>query len=176
MTNTVPANQSRIKTFMNTPVARLLAVVWIVLVGFAAHSVYSHLHPSKFEGARTAADTFLTAYESCDGQTAKKYYVPFQTDAQTLSAYQAQCKKGAIHFTYFGAGTIADKLQNGEHILSIGYVYTASQTGGMPAKFVVTMRYNYKLQQWTVDSISAAPTASQQQPSQRARPQSTPTP
>ncbi|MEO7364484.1 MAG: hypothetical protein ABIV43_03180 [Candidatus Saccharimonadales bacterium] len=151
---------------------RPLVVVLLAAIVLGANTVYQSQHPGKYEAARKAADSFLTAYQNCDGQTAKIYYIPFQNGSQDLATYQKQCRPGALHFTYsnVSAGSATDKLEKGKHILSIGYIYSASQNSGNSSKFLVTMLFDYSRKQWTVDTISAAPSAQQPQQQQAPNP------
>jgi len=132
--------------FFNSPAARIVVIALVALLVFSGHIVYKHYRPGKYDAARKAADTFLTAYTNCDATTAAKYYAPFQNNATAVLAYQQQCKKGAIHFAYDSIST--------KSATSITYVYAASQSGGQPVKFAVQMDSNKAGTAWTVHSVN----------------------
>ena len=149
------AQPNLINRFVNSPAARIVVVALIALLAFSSHVVYKHYKPGKYDAARKAADTFLTAYTNCDATTAAKYYAPFQNNATAVLAYQQQCKKGAITFTY---DSISKKTSQ-----SITYVYSAAQTGGQPVKFLVEMDTNKAGKAWTVHSVNPVQASAGQQ-------------
>lgn len=160
MAKSSPTRTSKPKQFLNSALLRSLVVVLIIGLVMAANAISVYVKHDKYRDARRAADTFLTAYTSCDLQTARKYYLAFQTNDAAVVNYQKECHKGDISFSYDSPGSYSDKNTKGLRSINLSLNYNASQKGGKSAKFIVYMLWSSKLKEWTVSSIGAAPATS----------------
>ena len=159
MTTQTLTQSNKLKGFVNSTLGRLVIVAILIGAVFGGNVVAAHFKHDKYADARRAADNSLTAYTHCDVQTAKKYYVAFQTDATAVSNYQKQCVKGAISFSYDTPNSYSSKTVNHVQTIDETLIYSASQKGGTASRFLVSIHWNSTSKQWTISSISAAPTS-----------------
>lgn len=127
----------------------LIAVVAGVIGGF----MYISAHKSgSTSDARQVADAFAAAYQDCDAQTVKKYYLPFQTDSTKLSDYEKSCVKGQSHLSY-------SKQLSGSEQKNASFLYDYSD-GAKHGQLMLYLIYNPDTKAWQV--FSATPTSFQQ--------------
>jgi hypothetical protein len=126
----------------------VLAVIACVIGGF----VYvSSQNPGNQNNARQAADAFAKAVETCDIDTAKKYYLALQTNPDKEKDFREKCKPGSkITFNreIKTPGTTDDPN-------NIGLIYNTVEPDGRTAQVMIYLVYVKEDSQWYVLSLTA---------------------
>lgn len=126
----------------------VLGSIALIIGAFVFASSLSN--PDK-SGARKVADAFAEAFERCDVEAARKYYLPLQTNPDKEKDFTEGCRPGS-QFTFVKQNKIPAAKDDPNNV---GLIYSVTDPDGQKNEIMVYLIYVEEDKDWLVFSVTA---------------------
>lgn len=143
------------KRRLNPVAVRQLAVLVVILLGAGGAILFSALRAHPFADARKVSDEFMQALSACDTEGIKRTAPIIGLNDERMQQFRDSCNEGAITYTFDQESGAVDKVEKGEHLKNVGYIYDLHIPNQYNGKFLVWMEWIGDENKWQVFTAEA---------------------